>query len=203
MARVAMIDYGMGNLHSAVKALEALGASVRVTQSKEDIRQATHVVLPGVGAFPDAMQRLQETGMDGIIKQAVAAGKPFLGICLGMQLMLSTSSEGGLHQGLGILPGAVTLLDAKGEKIPHMGWNEVTDRLNCPLLKGVSGRNFYFVHSFCVQNAAAPFAAGITEYGQSFASLVWDGRLAFGAQFHPEKSSQAGRQLLQNFLSLA
>jgi len=202
MAFVAIIDYGMGNLHSASKAFERLGAKVAITQEKQVLQEATHVVLPGVGAFPDAIARLKETGLDQVAVEFAHSGKPFLGICLGMQMMMSDSTEGGFHEGLGIFPGGITLMDAGQEKIPHMGWNEVHDQNNCPLLHGISGKDFYFVHSFCAQEVDVPWAAGITEYGRPFSSIIWDGRSCFGVQFHPEKSGEAGRRLLSNFLEL-
>lgn len=198
---IALIDYGMGNLHSAVKAFEYLGQQVAVTHDDDIIRTATHVVLPGVGAFSDALKSLQQTRMDLAVKEAVASGKPFLGICLGMQLMFTQSDEGGLNEGLGIVDGKVTLMDAGGEKIPHMGWNEVHAACACPLLEGISGRNFYFVHSYCAQDVHTPAAAGVTHYGNPFVSVAWDGKRAFGTQFHPEKSGEAGLKLLANFIA--
>lgn len=202
MPSVAIIDYGMGNLHSAAKAFVRLGAEVRLAQEESALQNATHIVLPGVGAFPDAIARLRETGMDAAAVRAARSGKPFLGVCLGMQLLFQRSTEGTEEEGLGLIPGVIDRMNARGEKIPHMGWNEVTDRLNCPILAGVSGRNFYFVHSYCAQDAAADYAAGVTTYGNPFASVVWDGKNVYGTQFHPEKSGDAGRVLLENFLAL-
>ncbi len=201
MIEIAIVDYGMGNLHSAAKAFESFGVTTYVTQDAACVADATHVLLPGVGAFPEAMARLKETGMDAAVRAAAAAGKPLLGICLGMQLLFAYSTEGERTEGLGLVSGGITLMDAAGEKIPHMGWNEVEDKKNCPLLQDVSGRNFYFVHSFCAADTKNPAAAGITTYGRPFVSVVWDGKNVFGTQFHPEKSGDAGLRLLKNFLA--
>jgi len=203
MKQVVIIDYGMGNLHSVTKALQALGARVQISQDPQEVMAAQRVILPGVGAFPDAMALLFETGLDKAAKAAAAAGKPFLGICLGMQLLLDSSDEGGCHEGLSLIPGKIERIrPGAGYKIPHMGWNEVEDRQNCPLLQGVSGEDFYFVHSYGCLDAASPAAAGVTDYGTPFASVVWNGKNVFGTQFHPEKSGLAGRKLLQNFLNV-
>lgn len=202
MPKVAIIDYGMGNLHSAGKAFARLGAEVSIAEDRAALARASHIVLPGVGAFPDAIARLEETGLAEAAIEAARSGRPFLGVCLGMQLLFARSAEGGESRGLGILPGSIDRMDAASEKIPHMGWNEVADRRDCPLLQGLSGRSFYFVHSYCAQDAEADYAAGVTTYGKPFASVVWDGKLCFGTQFHPEKSGDAGRKLLENFLGL-
>ncbi len=201
MIEVAIVDYGMGNLHSAAKAFESLGVKTYVTQDAARIADATHVLLPGVGSFPEAMARLKETGMDTAVCAAAAAGKPLLGICLGMQLLFDYSTEGERTAGLKLVSGGITLMDAAGEKIPHMGWNEVEDVKNCPILKDISGRNFYFVHSFCAADVQNSAAAGVTTYGRPFVSVVWDGKNVFGTQFHPEKSGDAGLKLLKNFLA--
>lgn len=201
---LCMIDYGMGNLHSAKKALERMGAKVVISERAEDIVSASHIVLPGVGAFPDAMTRLNELGLCEVIRQVVKQGKPFLGICLGMQIMFESSTEGakgdGRIQGLGIVSGCVERMNANGVKVPHMGWNEVYARADCPILDGVDGRSFYFVHSYCAHDMRA--AGGVTEYGESFVSVAYDGKRAFGTQFHPEKSGSAGMRVLENFLRL-
>ncbi len=202
MKTVAILDYGMGNLHSAKKAFEKQGAFVTVTKDRSEILKASHVVLPGVGAFRDAIALLNETGLGQTFKEAASLGKPTLGICLGMQLMMKNSTEGGKFEGLGLFDGDVTLIKAGGLKVPHMGWNEVENEKNCPILGGISGRNFYFVHSYCAQDAKAEYAAGITTYSEPFASVVWDGKLLFGTQFHPEKSGEAGQRLISNFLAL-
>ncbi|MEL7609902.1 MAG: imidazole glycerol phosphate synthase subunit HisH [Bacillota bacterium] len=196
---VAIIDYGMGNLHSAKKAFERMGATVEITQDADVIRRAGHVVLPGVGAFPDAMQELRLRNLDALVRERVALGVPFLGICLGMQLMYESSEEGGLYGGLSIVNGTVGRIDAKGLKVPHMGWNEVHAVRDCPLLHGIDGSDFYFVHSYCATDPES--AGGLTEYGSTFVSVAWDGKNAFGTQFHPEKSGDAGMALIGNFLA--
>lgn len=197
---IAIIDYGMGNLRSAQKAFEWLGADARITNDINDIADASHIVLPGVGAFRDAQARLKQSGLFEILQKEAGRGKPFLGICLGMQLMHEYSEEGGLYTGLGLVRGGITLLNAPDNKIPHVGWNSVHSTRNCPLLQGVDGEDFYFVHSYCA--ADTPDMAGATDYNGSFASVVWDGKYAFGTQFHPEKSGDAGLRLIANFLRI-
>lgn len=201
---IAVIDYGMGNLRSVSKALEYLGASVRVTGEAAVIRQAEKIVLPGVGAFPAAMRELTARRLVDPVKEAIASGKPYLGICLGLQLLFESGEEDGGAQGLGILPGTVKRLPAGPPlKIPHMGWNQVTrTRKVCPLLQGVAdGSFFYFVHSYYAQPLDPSVTALETEYGVPFVSMIWRDRL-FATQFHPEKSQAVGLQLLENFLTL-
>ena len=199
---IAIIDYGMGNLRSVHKALEKVGGEAAVVARPEQVEAARAVVLPGVGAFADAMARLKATGLGSAVRRAVAAGKPFLGICLGYQLLFETSEEWGPTRGLGVFPGRVRRLP-EGVKIPHMGWNQVHLRGDCPLMEGVpDGAAFYFVHSYYVEPADAGLIAGVTAYGVEFASLVARDNV-FGVQFHPEKSSALGLQILQNFGRLA
>lgn len=198
---VAIIDYGMGNLRSVQKALEYIGETAEITRDEQVVEKASHVILPGVGAFPDAIAMLQKTGLDQAFCKAAKDGKPLLGICLGMQMLLHDSTEGGLHDGLNLIDGSITLIEAEGRKVPHMGWNQVHAMGDCPLLRGVDGQDFYFVHSFCAQDAAATYAAGITTYGRPFASIVQNGNV-YGTQFHPEKSGDAGLQLLKNYIAL-
>lgn len=195
---IAIIDYGMGNLRSVQKGLEKAGYSGFITGNPADVLDAPGVILPGVGAFADAMENLHQSGMIEPIKQTVAAGKPFLGICLGFQLMYEASEEGGLFTGLGIFPGKVRRLPP-GLKVPHMGWNELAIRRESPILEGIpSGSEFYFVHSYYVDPAEEDLTIATTDYGFSVCAVAGRGN-TFGAQFHPEKSSDLGLRILHNF----
>jgi glutamine amidotransferase len=195
---IAIIDYGMGNLRSVQKAFEKVGYRAEVVQEPGRVGQARGIVLPGVGAFRDAMENLKAAGLDQAVKEAVAAGKPFLGICLGLQLLFEISEEFGSTPGLGIFPGWVRRL-RWGVKIPHMGWNSVYFQKETPLTRGISdGAQFYFVHSYYVDPGEQDLVAGVTTYGQPFTSMVNRGNV-FGIQFHPEKSSTLGLKILQNF----
>jgi imidazole glycerol-phosphate synthase subunit HisH len=197
VSTVALVDYGMGNRRSVEKALEHVGADVRRTADHDAIREADAVVVPGVGAFPEAMRRLNKAGLDTLIKERAQAGTPVLGICLGMQLLFERSDEHEGAAGLGLLPGDVTPLQAP--KLPHIGWNEVTLR-ETRLTSGLGdAAAFYHVHSF-VCRAAADDVVGEGEYGERFASIVERDNVA-GVQFHPEKSSRDGLKLLANFLT--
>ncbi len=195
---IAIIDYGMGNLRSVQKGFETVGREAVVTDKPEAVDRAAGVVLPGVGAFADAMRNLRETRMDEAIHRAVGAGKPFLGICLGLQLLFDYSEEFGPTKGLGVFPGAVRRLP-HGLKVPHMGWNEIIIRRRVSLLDGIpEDARFYFVHSYCVDPADPDVVVAQTEYGIRFASIVGRGNV-FGIQFHPEKSSRMGLRILENF----
>ncbi len=195
---IAIIDYGMGNLRSVQKGFEKVGFSARVTADPDVVRKAEKVVLPGVGAFGDAMVNLREAGMVAAIGETVKAGKPFLGICLGLQLMFETSEEGGIFKGLGIFPGQVKLLPP-GLKVPHMGWNQIEIQKPDPILKGVpDGSMFYFVHSYYAAPADPGVITTLTKYGIKFMSIASLGNI-FGIQFHPEKSSTLGLNILKNF----
>lgn len=195
---IAIIDYGMGNLRSVQKGLEHVGFPAFITSRAEEILAAPGVVLPGVGAFADAMKNLRELGLVDVIHRVVQAGTPFLGICLGLQLMFSSSEEDGWHQGLDIFPGKVLRLPG-GLKVPHMGWNQVRIRGESPLWHGIpDGTSFYFVHSYYVQAGDPRVVTGVTEYGIPFTSVAGRGNV-FGVQFHPEKSSSLGLQVLKNF----
>ncbi|MBS4024192.1 MAG: imidazole glycerol phosphate synthase subunit HisH [Clostridia bacterium] len=195
---IAIIDYGMGNLRSVEKALEKMGFPVEVTADADRVLGAKGVILPGVGAFADAMKNLEKTGMIPIIREIVSQDKPFLGICLGLQLMFSESEENGVHQGLDIFRGKVRRLPA-GAKIPHMGWNQIDIRQENSLLAGIpSGSNFYFVHSYYVDPEEQENITTTTSYNLEFASIVSRGHVT-GIQFHPEKSSKLGLAILQNF----
>lgn len=195
---IAIIDYGMGNLRSVHKGFEKVGVEVIVAQSPGQVEESDGVVLPGVGAFADAMDNLRSSGMDAAVHQALADGKPFLGICLGQQLLFEVSEEWGLHQGLGIFPGRVRRLP-EGLKVPHMGWNQVEIKKHDPLLSGIpDGSSFYFVHSYYVDPAQEELTLAVTDYGVRFASIVGRGNV-YGIQFHPEKSSTLGLKILENF----
>ncbi len=198
---IAIIDYGMGNLRSVLKAFETVGAQAQVTQKKEDILKADKVVLPGVGAMGPAMQKLQELALTGTIHQVIRDGKPFLGICLGLQLLFERSSEGGFVEGLKILQGSVERFTAL--KVPHMGWNQITVQpAGNQMFQGLSsGENVYFCHSYFVKPQDASITAGITNYGIDFVSAVVRDNI-WGVQFHPEKSQKAGLQILRSFTKL-
>jgi glutamine amidotransferase len=198
---VALLDYGMGNLHSVGKALEVAGAEVVTTSDPDALDRADGLVLPGVGAFPRAMERLDGLGLDRAIIRAVDEGRPLLGICLGLQLLFEHSDEQGGSEGLGILPGRVIGLQAGSLKVPHIGWARVEWCAESPLKEGLlDGEAFYFVHSFVVDPKSGDRLATAT-YGEPFTCAA--GRDAiFGVQFHPEKSSEAGIRLLSNFVEL-
>jgi imidazole glycerol-phosphate synthase subunit HisH len=198
---IAIIDYGMGNLRSVLKAFEAVGAKAQVTHKAGDISKADKVVLPGVGAMGPAIQKLQELKLTDTIRQVIKDGKPFLGICLGMQLLFERSSEGGSSEGLKILEGSVERFTAL--KVPHMGWNQIKVQAGGKqIFQGISsGENVYFCHSYFVKPKNASIAAGITDYGIDFVSAVVRDNV-WGVQFHPEKSQKAGLQILKNFAQL-
>jgi imidazole glycerol-phosphate synthase subunit HisH len=197
---IAVVDYGMGNRRSVEKALEHVGARTIVSNEPAGLRAAAGLVVPGVGAFPRAMERLRELGLDELLRERLAAGTPVLGICLGMQLAFERSSEQGGSEGLGVLAGEVRPLEAQGLKLPHIGWSEV--RFANPrsrLLADLPARcAFYHVHSFAPVPADEDDVLGTAEYGAPFATAVERGSF-YGVQFHPEKSSAAGLRLLANF----
>ncbi len=200
-----IIDYGMGNLRSVQKAFERVGESAVISSQADEIAAATRVVLPGVGAFRDAIDALREYDLVGVIKDHIAADRPFLGICLGLQLLMDASSEDGEHEGLGIIPGTVQRFDLPIEyKIPHMGWNQL-DRSAQPdhgLLQGLGDEPwFYFVHSYHVVPVDQSWIAATTDYGCPFVSVVAK-KNVMATQFHPEKSQSCGMQLLKNFLTV-
>lgn len=201
---IAIIDYGMGNIHSVQKALESLGSSIVVVGSAEDVLKADKLVLPGVGAFDDAMNELENKGLVKPILDYVLAGKPFLGICLGLQLFFEKSQEAQTKKGLGIIPGEVVRFSAEsGLKVPHMGWNGLcVHKKECPILEGVRDSEFvYFCHCFYVLPSDRSVSAAQTEYGTRFTSIVWRDNI-YGVQFHPEKSQQTGMKILRNFVHL-
>jgi len=195
---IAIIDYGMGNLRSVEKALEKLGYEASISDDPRAINDAKGVILPGVGAFADCMTNLQSAGLEGSVYESMRSGKPFLGICLGLQLLFEESEEDGLHKGLGVFKGRVRRLP-DGQKIPHMGWNQVKYSNKAPIFEDVpEGSNFYFVHSYYVDPADDSIIATTTDYGVEFTSSVWSDNV-FAVQFHPEKSGDVGLKVLDNF----
>jgi glutamine amidotransferase len=198
LTRIAILNYGMGNLRSVAKALEHVGAEAEVTADPAAVRRAEGIVLPGVGAFPKAMERIREARLDELVEERNEAGVPILGICLGLQLLFESSTELGGSPGLGLLEGEVTTIDAGGLKVPHIGWSPVEWEQVSPLLLGIDpGTPFYFVHSFAVRPRQDE-VLGTAAHGERFACAVQRDRV-FGVQFHPEKSSSAGLGLLANF----
>jgi glutamine amidotransferase len=198
---IAIIDYGMGNLHSVSTAIGKLGWQAKVTSDPAEIFAANGAILPGVGAFGDAMANLKETGLEAVVKEYAASGKPLLGICLGMQLLFSESEEHGRHQGLDLLPGRVVRFQGK-YKVPHMGWNELSFVQESPLFDGVQPGHVYFVHSFHAVPDRPDDLLAVTDYHQPVTAIVGRGSL-FGMQFHPEKSGDLGMALLKRFVELA
>lgn len=200
---VAIIDYGAGNLSSVKKALDYLGAESEITQDREKIMSASHVILPGVGSFADAMNSMRERGLVEIVKEAALSGKPFLGICLGLQLLFDGSEESPGVKGLGLLKGKIVQIPKKDElKVPHIGWNSVCFKQKNGIFAGLEENSyFYFVHSFYLKDADKADVAAVTCYGVNIECAVQRGNLC-AVQFHPEKSSKAGLRLLRNFLSM-
>jgi imidazole glycerol-phosphate synthase subunit HisH len=200
---IAIIDYQMGNLRSVQKALEKVGQEAVITSDAAEIGRADKVILPGVGAFEDCIAELRRRDLVGPTKDAIAADKPFLGICLGLQLLFDVSYENGTHEGLGILPGEVVRFEVPAElKVPHMGWNALAVKRRPPLLQGIGeGTHVYFVHSYYVKPRDASIIATETDYGGAFCSMIWRGNL-FATQFHPEKSQADGLKILRNFAGL-
>lgn len=200
--KVAIVSYGMGNLGSVARALEDLGAQPTIAEHPAALFEASRVVLPGVGAFAEGMSRLREGGWVESLARVVAEGRPLLGICLGMQMLAARGEEGGESEGLGFVPGRVRRIDALGcrLRVPHVGWNEISYQDPGPLLAHIpSGSDFYFVHSYAIDALAPADLLATVDYGVPLAAAVRRGHV-FGTQFHPEKSSRAGRQLLRNFL---
>lgn len=194
---IAIIDYDMGNLRSVQKAFEYLGKEAVITDRPDTIAAASHVVLPGVGAFEDAMARLRATGLDQALLRAARAGKPVLGICLGMQMMFEASEENGHFEGLGLFPGTITRFEDHGLKIPHMGWNTLRTQ-DCPLFDAGENPCVYFVHSYCMADVNDEWTAATCEYGQTFTAAICRGNV-MATQFHPEKSGEAGLKMLRRF----
>ena len=200
-ARIAILDYGMGNLRSVEKALEHVGARATITDDADAVRAADGVILPGVGAFPLAMERIRERRLDELIEERRRAGVPILGICLGLQLLFDSTTELGGAVGIGMLPGEVAGLEADGLKVPHIGWSPVSWEQPSSLVEGIdSGTPFYFVHSFAPRPVPEDLL-GSAVYGARFACAAQRDNV-FGVQFHPEKSSAAGLRLLSNFAGI-
>ncbi|WP_166240829.1 imidazole glycerol phosphate synthase subunit HisH [Paenibacillus turpanensis] len=199
---IAIVDYGIGNLHSVSKAVERLGYEAVITAERDELLQADGIILPGVGAFGDAMEQLRATGLGDVVREAVAAGKPLLGICLGMQLLFSQSEEYGQHEGLNLLPGKAIRFEG-GVKVPHMGWNKLEYRdAASPLFAGLEEGHVYFVHSYHVVADQPEHVLAVTDYERPVTAIVGSGNV-FGMQFHPEKSGELGMKLLGNFLNWA
>lgn len=197
---IAIIDYGMGNLHSVSKAVERLGYEADVTADPARILSADGVILPGVGAFGDAMELIHASGLDRTVADVAASGQPLLGICLGMQLLFTDSDEHGYHKGLNVLPGRVERF--KGAfKVPHMGWNRLKKLQESPLFADLDGGHAYFVHSYRVVVDNRSDLLATTDYYGEVSAIVGRGKV-FGMQFHPEKSGDVGMRLLGNFLAL-
>lgn len=201
---IAIIDYGVGNLRSVEKAFHFIGTEAEISSDSDFILKADAVVLPGVGAYADAMKSLEDAGMVDVVKKAVASGKPFLGICLGMQLLFDYSEEGGERvEGLGIFKGSIRQLPPDMNlKVPHMGWNSLKTAQGCPMFKGLPEKPFvYFVHSYYLTAGDRSLAAAGTSYGIDFDVAVFRGKV-FATQFHPEKSGEIGLNILRNWLAL-
>jgi glutamine amidotransferase len=200
---IAIIDYGMGNIHSVGKALELFGAKVKVTNNPKEIAACKKIVLPGVGAFGDAMAELDKQKLSALIRDEVKKKKPFLGICLGMQLLFEESEEAKNCRGLGIIKGEVKRFPVSGLKVPHMGWNQLKNiNTDCLLLKGIEAGSFvYFCHSYYPKPKIEDSVASTCDYGLDFPCVVWSDNV-YGAQFHPEKSQTVGLKMIENFVNL-
>jgi imidazole glycerol-phosphate synthase subunit HisH len=196
---VAIVDYDAGNTLSVTRALEKVGARVDLTPDPERVLAADAVVLPGVGAFGDCMKKLRERGMDEACRETFRAGKPFLGVCVALQVVFEGSEESPGVEGLGLMPGRVVRFGGGVLKVPHMGWNELALARDHPVLRGLDGEAFYFVHSYYPELEEARDLIGETEYGERFCSAAGRENLV-AVQFHPEKSSGAGLRLYENFL---
>jgi glutamine amidotransferase len=199
---IAIIDYGAGNLRSVANAVKKLGYHPKVTSEAAEVSDAAAVILPGVGAAADTMNSLEKLGMADAIRQLIQQRRPLFAICVGLQIMLSGTEEGGWHECLGIIPGKVKRLP-QGLKIPHIGWNQVKQRLTHPVFEGIPDEaNFYFVHSFYAEPEDMSVVAGTTNYGVSMCSMVIKDNL-IATQFHPEKSGEDGLKIYANFLKIA
>lgn len=205
---IAIIDYGMGNLRSVQKGFERIGREAVITSNPAQVLEADRIVLPGVGAFRDCIRNLEQGGFVEPILKVIADGRPFLGICLGLQLLFSESEEFGLHKGLGVIPGRVVRFpDAMTEDneklpVPHMGWNQITFRQPAPLFNGIAdGSNVYFVHSYYVKPDDQAVVAATCSYGLEFCAAIRKNNLV-ATQFHPEKSQTIGLQMLKNFTEM-
>lgn len=203
ISETVIIDYGMGNLRSVEKTLEAIGCQPTITGDPDAIRSATRLILPGVGAFGDAMENLRKNRLDGAIRESVDRGTPLLGLCLGLQLLFTQSEEFGDHLGLDLIPGKVLKFRDPGLRVPHVGWNQIEGIRSDPLLESIpEGAYFYFVHSYYVEPERADDILSWTDYGHRFCSIASRGNV-WGAQFHPEKSQDVGKKLFRNFLQIS
>jgi glutamine amidotransferase len=200
MSKIVIIDYGMGNLRNVQKGFEWVGFEAKVTRSKKEIGGASAIVLPGVGAFKDCMENLERYGLIEPLLQSIGKGKPYLGICLGFQILFSESEEFGFQKGLDVIKGKVVKFVPNPEhKVPHMGWNTVEMEREAPMLQGIeSGDFFYFVHSYYVIPGETQWISTFTTYGERFVSSIWRENI-FATQFHPEKSQKKGLKILENF----
>jgi glutamine amidotransferase len=200
MSKIVIIDYGMGNLRNVQKGFEKIGFEAKLTRSKREIARASAIVLPGVGAFKDCMENLERYGLIEPLLESIEKGKPYLGICLGLQILFSESEEFGSHRGLDLIKGKVVKFKPNPEhKVPHMGWNTIEKEKEAPMLRSVeSGDFFYFVHSYYVTPEEAEWISTFTTYDKLFVSSIWKENL-FATQFHPEKSHQKGLRILENF----
>ena len=200
MSKIVIVDYGMGNLRNVQRGFERVGFDAKVTRSKKEIERASGIVLPGVGAFKDCMINLEKYHLIETILRSIKKGKPYMGICLGLQILFSESEEFGLHKGLGVVKGRVVKFRPDPEhKVPHMGWNTVEMKKEVPMLKEIQGGDFfYFVHSYYVVPDDKEWMATTTHYGISFTSSIWKDNI-FATQFHPEKSQEKGLKILETF----
>jgi len=198
--KVVIVDYGAGNLRSVSRAVAHVGYEPSITADPRDLEDADAVILPGVGAAADTMRNLRESGMEAPVRAFIAGGRPFFGVCMGQQALLSVSEEGGEHPCLGIIPGRVVRLP-KGQKVPHMGWNQVRQRAPHPLFEGIPDESyFYFVHSYVPAPDDPGVVIGETDYGTTFASVLARDNIV-ATQFHPEKSGEMGLRMYRNFLA--
>jgi len=199
--KIVIIDYGMGNLRNVQRGFERIGLEAKLTRNKKEIQRASAIVLPGVGAFKDCMINLEKYGMVESLLRSIEKGKPYLGICLGLQILFSESEEFGSHKGLDLIKGRVVRFKPDPEhKVPHMGWNTVEIEREVPMFQGIeSGDFFYFVHSYYVISEEKQWISTFTTYGKRFVSSIWKENI-FATQFHPEKSQHKGLKILENFV---
>ena len=201
---IGILDYGVGNLTSVLNGLKYFNSDhdIRIITTRRELSECAKIVLPGVGAFEDASKLLRENGLDEQLITEADKGKAILGVCLGMQLLGTRSFEGHETEGLGLIPGDVVRINYDGVKVPHMGWNEVQQKMDCVLFKGIKNRNnFYFAHSYHFQCIQSNHVLATTEYGSRITSAIWRDNI-YGIQFHPEKSQKNGLMLLSNFVEL-